>query len=315
MDSQDEINEPKLSFEGIDITGVNLKDDTALHLSLYGGKWKIAKKMLEEKTNKLNLNATNSLQESPMHLASKLESCPMKLFEILLNRMHPETLNTIDHCGYAPLHYAADVRVPNEKKIKLLLARGADINFKSRKGFTALQYVLWHHQSKAAVMALLSHVKRQDDGSYVEDADVNLEDNSKRNALHYACWWSDIPANVFKNIFKKAAELNGQDKLGNTPLIIALMERNKVATEQLLKFKKCADGTDERYVDLNIKNNKGETTLHWAAAWPHIPENLIQKILDIFENVDVKDDKGNTPFDFAVKRKLLATIYLLLDKK
>ena len=75
LDSQDELNDPKLSFEGIDITGVNQTGDTSVHLSLYGGKWKIAKKMLEEKTNKLNLNATNSLQESPMHLASKLESC------------------------------------------------------------------------------------------------------------------------------------------------------------------------------------------------------------------------------------------------
>jgi ankyrin repeat protein len=316
LDSQDELNEPKLSFEGIDITGVNLKDDTALHLSLYGGKWKIAKKMLGDNTNKLDLNAINFLKESSMHLASKLESCPIKLFKILLNRMDPEKLSIIDHFGYAPLHYAVDVRLPNEKKMKLLLARGADINFKSRRGFSALLFALWH-KSKAAVITLLSHVKRQDDGSFIEDADVNLKDNSKRNALHYACWWSDIPANVFQTIFKKAADLNGQDKFGNTPLIIALMERNKVATEQLLdKFKKCADGTvSERCVDVNLKNNNGETALHWAAAWPNIPKNLFHKIFNISKHVNVKDITGKTPFDFAVKYKSMTAIDVILGKK
>jgi ankyrin repeat protein len=328
LDSQDELNEPKLSFEGIDITGVNQTGDTSVHLSLYGGKWKIAKKMLEDNTNQLNLNAINSLKESPIHLAAKLESCPMKLFEILLNQMDPEKLNIIDHCGYAPLHYAADVRVPNEKKIKLLLARGADINFKSkkglesRKGFTALHYVLWHNQSKATVIALqalLSHVKLQDDGSYVEEADVNLEDNSKRNALHYACWWSDIPADVFKNIFKKTTKRNGQDKFGNTALITALKNKNKVATKQLLKCcKKLADGTVERCVEcvnVNLKNNNEETALHWAAAWPHIPEKLFQKILDISEDVNVEDITGKTPFDFAVTYKSMTGIDFLIGKK
>jgi ankyrin repeat protein len=325
LDSQDELNDPKLSFEGIDITGVNQTGDTSVHLSLYGGKWEIAKKMLEDDddpTNQLNLNAINSLQESPIHLAAKLESCPMKLFEILLNRMDPETLNIIDHFGYAPLHYAADVRLPNEKKIKLLLARGADINFKSKKGFTALQYVLWHNQSKATVIALqalLSHVKLQDDGSYVEEADVNLEDKSRRNALHYACWWSDIPADVFKNIFKKTTKRNGQDKFGNTALITALKTKNKVATKQLLKCcKKLADGTVERCVecvDVNLKNNNGETALHWAAAWPHIPEKLFQKIFDISENVNVKDGKGKTPLDFAVTYKSMTGIDFLIGQK
>ena len=56
-----------------------------------------------------------------------------------------------------------------------------------------------------------------------------------------------------KQFSKKAADLNGQDKFGNTPLITALKNKNKVATEQLLKFKKCADGTvSERCVDVKM---------------------------------------------------------------
>ncbi|EFX79382.1 hypothetical protein DAPPUDRAFT_319693 [Daphnia pulex] len=47
LDSQDELNDPKLTFDGIDVAGANQTGDTALHLALYGGKWKTAKKILE----------------------------------------------------------------------------------------------------------------------------------------------------------------------------------------------------------------------------------------------------------------------------
>ena len=48
VDSKDELNDPKLPFEGIDITAVNQTGETALHLALNGGKWKVANKMLKK---------------------------------------------------------------------------------------------------------------------------------------------------------------------------------------------------------------------------------------------------------------------------
>jgi ankyrin repeat protein len=74
--------------------------------------------------------------------------------------------------------------------------------------------------------------------------------------------------------------MNGKDQLGYTGLIIALFCKNKVATEELLTHSRTrVDGTEES-VDVNIRNNDDETVLHWASAWPNIPEKLFQKILD-----------------------------------
>ena len=66
------------SLDGIDIKGVNGTGDTALHLALYGEKWGIAEKILNRmKDDEVNL--TNSLGETPLHLAAKL-NCAIGLF-------------------------------------------------------------------------------------------------------------------------------------------------------------------------------------------------------------------------------------------
>jgi ankyrin repeat protein len=166
------------------------------------------------------------LNETPLHLAAKLESCSINKFEALLSRIDPEkVLNIADHFGYTPLHYAVDVRLPNEKKIKLLLDKGADINSKTKKGYTALHFALWH-KSATVTMELLSHVKLVD-GKDVEDADVNSMDDYNQTALHYACWWSGIPVGLFKIILEKTTDMNGKDQLGYTGLIIALFVKTK----------------------------------------------------------------------------------------
>ncbi|EFX78120.1 hypothetical protein DAPPUDRAFT_246431 [Daphnia pulex] len=255
-------HDPKLSFDGIDVTSVNQTGDTVLHCALYGGKWKAAKKILEEFSTNCDFNALNSLNETPLYLAAKLESCSINKFEALLSRIDPEkVLNIPDLFGYTPLHYAVDVRLPNEKKMKLLLDKGADINSKTKKGYTALHFALWH-KSATVTEELLSHVKLVD-GKDVEDADVNSMDYYNRTALHYACCWS-------------------------------------VATEELLTHSRTrVDGTEE-CVDVNIRNNDDETALHWASAWPNIPEKLFQKILDGSADIQTKNCCGTTPLDIAI---------------
>jgi ankyrin repeat protein len=250
------------------------------------------------------------LNETPLHLAAKLESCSINKLEALLNRINPEkVLNIPDLFGYTPLHYAVDVRLPNEKKIKLLLDKGADINSKTKKGYTALHFALWH-KSATVTIELLSHVKLVD-GKDVEDADVNSMDDYNQTALHYACWWSGIPVGLFKKILEKTTDMNGKDQLGYTGLIIALFCKNKVATEELLTHSRTlVDGTEE-CVDINIRNNDDETALHWASAWPNIPEKLFQKILDGSADFQTKDCCGTTPIDIANKYKSLTAQFLL----
>ncbi|EFX66680.1 hypothetical protein DAPPUDRAFT_262728 [Daphnia pulex] len=58
-----------LSFDGIDIHGVNQTGDTALHLTLYGEKWNVAEKILKEFPD-YDVNTINSLGDTPLHSSS-----------------------------------------------------------------------------------------------------------------------------------------------------------------------------------------------------------------------------------------------------
>jgi ankyrin repeat protein len=70
------------------------------------------------------------------------------------------------------------------------------------------------------------------------------------------------------------------------------------------------DGTEE-CVDVNIRNNDDETALHWASAWPNIPEKLFQKIFDSSADIQTKNCCGTTPIDIAIKYKSLNAQFLL----
>ena len=82
---------------------------------------------------------------------------------------------------------------------------------------------------------------------------VNIEatGNDGRRALHWAVL---AFGDVEKKLIKAGAELNVQDREGNTPLLIACRYGNEKVVRYLIKSG----------ADITLKNNKGETAMDIA---------------------------------------------------
>ncbi len=129
-----------LSFDGIDLRGVNKTGDSALHLALYGEKWDVAENILSEFKD-YDVNVTNSLGCLPLHLS--LDYSPfdlpvqfefkMALMKKILARTNSENVNKhINSYGDSALHYA----ITNQSKTvvkELLKHKDVDVNRKNKR--------------------------------------------------------------------------------------------------------------------------------------------------------------------------------------
>ena len=131
--------------------------------------------------------------------------------ELLLRSGVP--LNIKDEKGYAPLMYA--VYFGNLDIVKLLLQYGANVNTQDLYGYTPLMMAVWRNQLPM-VELLLRRGARQD-----------LEHESGRVALHFAAERGDVE--MLSLLFRYGGRrfINHQDKLGWTPLMLAVKARKK----------------------------------------------------------------------------------------
>ena len=82
--------------------------------------------------------------------------------------------------------------------------------------------------------------------------------------------------------------LNMQDRNGNTPLHLAVMESYFIVYEFL----------EQKNINVNIRNNDGNTPLHLAATEPY--NLVVHKILKQKNiNVNIRNNRGNTPLQVA----------------
>jgi E3 ubiquitin-protein ligase mind-bomb len=315
-----------LSFDGIDIHDVNQTGDTALHLALYGQKWDVAEKILDQFPD-YDVNVTNSKGYTPLHLAVH-PKCKMVLIEKILARMNSESVNTQDERGWTALHDA--IRNQSEIAVKELLKRDdVDVNLKNNNNVIALHYAcFWKNmpielftkilEKSADVNAqgengdtALHWAIRQENRTAVEellkckDVDVNLKNNDDRTALHSACAWKNIPIDLFRVIIGKLADINAQEEDGWTALHDAIDNQSEIAVKELLK-------RDD--VDVNLKDNNNVTALHYAAGWKNIPGNLLTKILEKSADVNAQDKDGWTTLHYAIKGENRTAVEELLKR-
>jgi ankyrin repeat protein len=219
-----------LSFDGIDIHGVNQTGDTALHLTLYGEKWNVAEKILKEFPD-YDVNTINSLGDTPLHLAAKLQ-CEMVLTKKILVQTKSENVNKPDQHGQTALHIA----IINESTTfveEVLKRKDMDVNLKNNKNQTALHFaILWKNMPIDLFRIILENsddVNGQDEDGHTalhwamgekfetaveellkgKDVDVNIKDNCDYSALDLLSAWEDIPDHLF-NIFAGKATADAQ---------------------------------------------------------------------------------------------------------
>jgi ankyrin repeat protein len=242
---------------------VNSKDRyglTALHIAAAYGKKDVAELLLSYQAD---ANAKDDNGSTPLHWAARLVSIPQD----------PQPFD----------RSAEEERVLRLKKVsvaELLLANGADVNARSKRGVTPWDLAKGnHHQTMAELLC------RQGGGQILDDihSAVRNGDLEKVKAL-----LRDHPSLAFS-----------KDIYGWTPLHEAAAKRDKDATELLLASK----------AEVNAKNNDGRTPLHVAAV---AYGATLELLLASNSEVNAKVDSGWTPLHAAAAAGYKETAELLL---
>jgi ankyrin repeat protein len=143
--------------------------------------------------------------------------------------------------GNSPL--LRSVRAQSPSCIKLLLDHGADVQWKSDLGFTALHYAAYYKDDEAYLLPLLDAGAR-----------VNEEDKYGWTALAATAEYDHVKS--AKVLLQRNAAVESRDKNGWTPLLRAVASNSHGVLELLL----------EAGADYRALTYRGETVLHFAAS-------------------------------------------------
>ena len=186
------------------------------------------------------------------------------------------------------------VKEGNQKEVRSLLAKGADVNFID-KG-TPLHWAVIRF--KTGIVKLLLD----------KGADPNIKDYQGNPLLHISLSQQKVDLNIIRHLLDKGADPNIKDLRGYTPLYLALMSPHVD-----LKIIRLLLDND---ADPNIKNFEGNCLLHMALISKNVDFNRIRLLLDKGADPNIKDSKGYPPLYVALMSPHfdLNIIRLLLDK-
>ena len=226
-------------------------------------------------------------------------------------KAQPDLLNADDFLALSPLHRA--VQGGQTAVVQLLLAQGADTASYDENGNRPLDWAVFLGENNIVKMLI--------DGR----ADVNAKGAQGKSPLDLAVQQGFL--STADMLLRAGADPNASASGGQTPLCISVQKGNAEAARLLLAyhadfgvriyggtlFHVWAMGTANLEIanllltngcEVNATNAEGKTPLHIlieAARFP--PDNdghiqAVQWLLDHKADVNVKDDKGETPLSF-----------------
>lgn len=233
----------------------------------------------------------NQERRTALHLASM--SNFLSIAELLVQ--HGSVVNAQDAAGQTPMHLCSDSGV-----MDLLCSSGGSTTVRDSHGYDPL-YVHTLHSRDDLVKCLLAN-----------RADPTMKDPiDSRTALHCAAEVRSY--NIIRLLLSASVEdafLNAQDKDGNTALHIILGDfsetlnsqsvRNTTKKAQGLLIQKCLMALLNRRARVNIKNNLGDTPLHYICSNTNLRSTmvtapLVQILLDMSADVNALNNEGCTP--------------------
>ncbi|CAB0040199.1 unnamed protein product [Trichogramma brassicae] len=314
--------------------------NTPLHLALRYRNKKIVELLLKRGANP---NLANAQGIRPLHCAiySMIDKdLTEKFFEMFGNIEQTVQVDVRDKWGRTPLHLA--LSKSKKKAAESLLRIGANPNLADEKGYTCLHYIVWRSidngsaerffqicddiqqtvqvdtlntRGKSPLHFALSKGKKKVAESLLRrGANPNLASAKGLTSLHLICetTYDDNSAEKFFQIcddMQLTMEIDALDKLGQTPLHLALGTGKKKMVECLLR-----NGADP-----NIADAEGLSSLHHIAS-RRIDDDLAEKFLQITfgiqqtVQVNAKDKLGMSPLHYALSYNLKNVVKSLLKR-
>lgn len=209
-----------------------------------------------------------------------------------------ETLNTTTPLMRAAKRNNADV-------VNFLISRGADVNAKNKKGWTALLFAASHNTSDVVKLLL-------DNG-----ADINAENKDGNNAI--MCALQQAPKENISSVVnvlvqygadKNAAAKNGRKAINYIKNIPNDNDFIKLCAKGNIKE---IDSALKNGANINALSKDNSTVLMWAARFNN--SDVVNYLISKGVNVNSENLKGRTAFDFASINENLTDSDALLNLK
>ena len=255
-----------------------------------------------------NINPTDSPTDSPTPATQNQTQIPEDLFAIYetgtLQEISERDFNVNDTLNTTtPLMRAA--KRNNADVVNFLISKGADVNAKNKKGWTALLFAASQNTSDVVKLLL-------DNG-----ADINAKNKDGNNAI--ICALEHAPrenvSSVVNVLVRYGADKNAVSKNGRKAINYI---KNALSDNDFIKL--CAKGNIKE-IDLAFKNGANinalskdnSTALMWAARFNN--SDVVNYLINKGANINSENLKGRTAFDFASVNENLTDSDALLTLK
>jgi ankyrin repeat protein len=257
-----------------DINAKNINNVTPLHIASSKGKFEIVKLLIE---NRADINAKNINYDTPLHNA--IMNDKFEIVKLLIENRADINAKNINYD--TPLHNA----IMNDKLdiVKLLIEKGADINIENTNLIKPL-----HSVNDEKILNLINTELINDEKYKVICNNILLYYINRNNPV------------VVKILIEKGINVNIKDKDGNTPLHIALKNKD---TLNYVAMKEIVGLLIQKGADINAIDKDGNTPLHVVIQTNRINPNIRKEIVDLLikkdANINIQNVKGKTPLYIA----------------
>ncbi|WP_433960920.1 ankyrin repeat domain-containing protein [Brachyspira pilosicoli] len=257
--------------ELIDKVNINVQDEedgfTPLMNAVTEGEIEVVKILLEHNADVIKIKDNKG--RNAFFWAAVLDELEiLKLFE----KYNPD-FNVSDNYGSNVFFFTR-----KKETVNYFLQHGADINKKNKSGRTPLIQHSLAYENQEHVKFLLE-----------KGADINAQDNEGKTALFHTI----SSFGVLENVKAMTEDMFGDH--AKTDYIKDYMNQKKMEeTDRAIRLIKLLVSNG---ADINAQDNKGNTLLMYAIELRNEP--LINEILKLNPDVNIKNKKGKTANDMA----------------
>ena len=306
-----------LSENGVDKDEKNQYGNTALEMAIASDAKKIAAYLSGESADEA------SVKSGRMNLHQAIIKGDLEAMSALLqNGADPNALldgeptdESKTYIGNTPLAAACDYK--NVEVVKLLLKHAATPNYKNNAGKAPVVYLL----STIVPMQKVFEEKRI--GQILKlltDAGYNINetvDDESNTLITYTLKYGNrvcinhfsLKAVIIDEALRYRPNLNMANHAGQTPLML-------ICREELSEMENAMLSLLENDADVNLRDNEGNTALHYAAqnSSKNAAKTFCELLLDFKADASIANNNEKTAMDIAVETENEPLVKALLSK-